>query len=97
MVVCVSCEQVLSESSMREDKELRDFLQELVGQFLYRNSHYTRLDFLLCPVATSTTGQRLLVQVKELVGVPVHAASDVLGACISETHEYVYITLIHSD
>ena len=83
------CQQLLTETSLREDKEVRDFFQQLVSQFLHRESQYVRLDLLLCPVASNKAGQRLLTRLKDLVEVPVYSASDILGPTISDMDEYV--------
>lgn len=75
---------VLSELSVREDSEVRGFLKQLVSQYLYSESRYARLDLLLCPLANTLAGDLLLSKLKLLVGVPVFASPDILGACISE-------------
>lgn len=75
---------MLSESSLREDREVREFLQQLVGTYLHSESRYARLDLLLCPLAGTLAGDKLLDKLKALVGVPVFLSADILGACISE-------------
>ncbi len=81
--------QVLSELSVREDSEVRDFLKQLVGSYLYSGSRYARVDLLLCPLANSLAGDLLISKLKLLVGVPVFASADILGTCISEAEGYV--------
>ena len=77
--------QVVTTETLREDRELKEFFLSLMSSFLERDSRYTRIDLLLCPVAQIPAGERLLQQMRELLGVPVFASSDILGACISES------------
>ena len=76
--------QVVSTETLREDRELKEFFLTLTSSFLERESQYTRIDFLLCPVAQNPAGEQLLQQMKELLGVPVFASSEILGAYSSE-------------
>ena len=86
----------MAESSLLEDKEVRDFFQQLVDQFLHRESQYVRLDFLICPVSGNKIGQRLLTRLRDLLKIPVYAASDILGPAISNLEEYVtYYLNVH--
>ena len=82
---CCSHIQMVNTHTLREDRELKDFLMNLVSMFLDRESSYSRIDLLQCPVAQSIEGENLLRQMKELLKVPVFASSDILGACISES------------
>ena len=77
-------QKALSDLSVREDSEVREFLRKLVGNYLYGESHYARLDLLLCPMANTLAGQQLLSKLKLLVGVPVFASADILKASTSE-------------
>ncbi len=79
--------QVLTETSLQEDREVRVFFQQLVEQFLHRESQYVRLDVLMCPVAGNKAGQKLLVKLKELLDIPVYFSSDILGPAISDLDE----------
>ena len=75
--------KVLSDLSVREDSEVREFCKQLVGNCLYSESRYARVDLLLCPLANTLAGGQLLSKLKRLVGVPVFTSADILGPCIS--------------
>lgn len=76
--------QVLSEPSITEDHEVRDFLVQLVSRHLNRESRYARFDLLLCPLAGTPPGEQLLKKLRPLLAIPVFMSADVLGPCISE-------------
>ena len=69
----------MSVTSLREDKELRDFFQKLVSSFMNAESQFARIDFLNCPVAQNTDGEKLIQQLGGLLKIPVRAYSDILG------------------
>ena len=71
--------QVLSECSVGEDSEVRDFLKQLVGCCLNKESRYARLDLLLCPLAATAAGDQLIQKMTTLLGVPVFASANILG------------------
>lgn len=83
---CIRCGllQMLNETSLREDSEMRDFLKQLTGNYLHSESRYARLDLLLCPLASTPAGDQLLAKLKGLVKIPVFMSADILGPCISE-------------
>ena len=70
--------------TLREDSEVRSFFQHLVSTYLNPESQYSRVDLLLNPVSQSPQGVQLLDKLKEVLGVPVFASHDILGACLSE-------------
>ena len=76
--------QSVSMTTLREDNELRLFLQHLVSTYLNHRSQYARIDLLHNPVGQGSEGAQLLQQLKEVLNVPVSASADILGAYLSE-------------
>ena len=75
-------------ASLREDRDLRQFLLELVSTYLNRESQYARIDLLHCPVLeTDPEGKQLIGTLKELVKVPVTISGDILGAYLTESEQ----------
>lgn len=74
--------------SLREDRDVRQFLLDLISLYLNRESQYARIDLLHCPVLESDTeGKQLVLALKELVKVPVTISSDISGAYLTESEQ----------
>lgn len=72
-------------ASLREDRDVRQFLMDLVSLYLNKESQYARIDLLHCPVLESDPdGKQLLAAMRELVKVPVTISSDISGAYLAE-------------
>ena len=70
-------------ASLREDRDIKQFLMDLVSMYLNKDSQYARIDLLHCPIEQSDT--ELILLMKELVKVPVTVSSDILGAYLTES------------
>ena len=77
-------QQAVTVASLREDREIKDFLLHLVSTFLNKDSQYARIDILHCPVGQSQEGEKLIQSMKDLLKVPVTFSSDILGMYVSE-------------
>ena len=74
--------------SLREDRDVRQFLLDLVSQYLNRESQYARIDLLQCPVLESNVeGKQLVSALGDLVKVPVTISSDISGAYLTESEQ----------
>lgn len=72
--------------SLREDRDVKQFLLELVSTYLNQESQYARIDLLHCPVVESDSqGKQLITAMKELVNVPVTTSNEILGAYLTES------------
>ena len=72
-------------ASLREDRDVRHFLLDLVSNYLNRESQWARIDLLHCPVLESDAeGKQLITALKELVKVPVTISNDILGAFLTD-------------
>ena len=75
-------------ASLREDRDVRQFLLDLVSTYLNRESQYARFDLLHCPVVESDLeGKKLITAINELVKVPVTVSTDILGAYLTESEQ----------
>ena len=75
----------MTAASLREDRDVRQFLSDLVSNYLNRESQYARIDLLHCPVLESNAeGRDLITAFKDLVKVPVTISSDILGAFLTD-------------
>ena len=78
--------QAVTVASLREDRDIKQFLLDLVSSYLNKDSQYARIDLLHCPVQESDPeGRQLISAMKDLVKVPVTISSDILGAYLTES------------
>lgn len=78
--------QAVTVASLREDRDIKQFLMDLVSSYLYKESQYARIDLLHSPVLeTDKEGKQIISAMKDLVKVPVTVSSDILGAYLTES------------
>jgi NIMA (never in mitosis gene a)-related kinase len=71
-------------ASLKEDRNLQHFFQDLVSSFLHVSGELARLDILNCPVEQNSEGKQLISALKDIVNVPVSSSDDIYGV---EVHQ----------